>query len=26
VLAIGAIGAVFYTIAWRYMRRMQLKD
>ena len=26
VLAIGAIGSVFYTIAWRNMRRMQLKD
>ncbi|HXW17013.1 MAG TPA: ABC transporter permease, partial [Candidatus Acidoferrales bacterium] len=26
VLAIAAIGAVFYGIAWRSMRRMQLKD
>ncbi|MGD0906827.1 MAG: ABC transporter permease [Candidatus Acidiferrales bacterium] len=26
VLAIAAIGAVFYMIAWRNMRRMQLKD
>jgi ABC-2 type transport system permease protein len=26
VLAIAAIGAIFYTIAWRNMRRMQLKD
>jgi ABC-2 type transport system permease protein len=26
VLAIAAIGAVFYLIAWRNMRRMQLKD
>lgn len=26
VLAIAAIGSVFYTIAWRNMRRMQLKD
>ncbi len=26
VLAIAAIGAVFYAIAWRNMRRMQLKD
>ena len=26
VLAIGAIGAFFYTIAWRTLRRMQLKD
>ena len=26
VLMIGAIGAVFYGIAWRSMRRMQLKD
>jgi ABC-2 type transport system permease protein len=26
VLAIAAIGAFFYTIAWRNMRRMQLKD
>ncbi len=26
VLAIAAIGAVFYFIAWRNMRRMQLKD
>ena len=25
VLAIGAIGAVFYTLAWRTMRRMQVK-
>jgi ABC-2 type transport system permease protein len=25
VLAIGAIGLVFYTLAWRSMRRMQLK-
>jgi hypothetical protein len=26
VLAIAVIGAIFYTIAWRSMRRMQLKD
>jgi ABC-2 type transport system permease protein len=26
VLAIAAIGAVFYLIAWRTLRRMQLKD
>jgi ABC-2 type transport system permease protein len=26
VLVIAIIGAVFYTIAWRNMRRMQLKD
>jgi ABC-2 type transport system permease protein len=26
VLAIGVIGAVFYALAWRYLRRMQLKD
>lgn len=26
VLAIAATGTVFYTIAWRNMRRMQLKD
>ena len=26
VLAIGAIGSFFYTIAWRSMRRMQVKD
>ena len=26
VVIIGAIGAVFYTLAWRNMRRMQLKD
>lgn len=26
VLAIGAIGSLFYFIAWRNMRRMQLKD
>jgi ABC-2 type transport system permease protein len=26
VLAIAAIGGIFYTIAWRNMRRMQLKD
>ena len=26
VLAIAAIGAIFYAIAWRNMRRMQLKD
>ena len=26
VLAIGAIGSIFYMLAWRYMRRMQLKD
>lgn len=26
VLIIGAIGGVFYIIAWRNMRRMQLKD
>jgi ABC-2 type transport system permease protein len=26
VVIIGAIGAVFYVIAWRNMRRMQLKD
>ncbi len=26
VLAIALIGAIFYTIAWRNMRRMQLKD
>jgi hypothetical protein len=25
VLIIAAIGAVFYTLAWRSMRRMQLK-
>jgi hypothetical protein len=25
VLAIGAIGLVFYTLAWRSMRRMQVK-
>jgi ABC-2 type transport system permease protein len=25
VLAIGAIGAVFYALAWRTMRRMQVK-
>jgi drug efflux transport system permease protein len=26
VLAIALIGSIFYTIAWRNMRRMQLKD
>ncbi|HWF12411.1 MAG TPA: ABC transporter permease [Candidatus Acidoferrales bacterium] len=26
VLAIAAIGAIFYTIAWRNLRHMQLKD
>jgi ABC-2 type transport system permease protein len=26
VLAIAVIGSIFYTIAWRTMRRMQLKD
>jgi len=26
VLAIAAIGSIFYFLAWRYMRRMQLKD
>jgi len=26
VLAIAAIGALFYTLAWRNLRRMQLKD
>jgi len=26
VLAIAVIGSIFYIIAWRYMRRMQLKD
>jgi ABC-2 type transport system permease protein len=26
VLIIGAIGAIFYAIAWRNLRRMQLKD
>jgi hypothetical protein len=26
VLAIALIASVFYTIAWRIMRRMQLKD
>jgi ABC-2 type transport system permease protein len=26
VLAIGAIGSIFYMLAWWYMRRMQLKD
>jgi ABC-2 type transport system permease protein len=26
VLAIAAIGSFFYTMAWRNMRRMQLKD
>jgi len=25
VLAIGAIGLVFYALAWRAMRRMQVK-
>jgi phage shock protein PspC (stress-responsive transcriptional regulator) len=25
VLAIGAIGLVFYVLAWRVMRRMQVK-
>jgi len=25
VLAVGAIGLVFYTLAWRSMRRMQVK-
>jgi ABC-2 type transport system permease protein len=26
VFAIGAIGSIFYVLAWRYMRHMQLKD
>ena len=26
VLMIGAIGLVFYTVAWRTLRRMQLAD
>jgi len=26
VLVIGAIGAFFYFVAWRNLRRMQLKD
>src|SRR6202040_734544 len=26
VLAIAVIGSIFYTVAWRNMRRMQLKD